>query len=219
MTRGSALTVWGRRSSSNVQAVMWCIGELGLPCRRIDAGFVYGINDTPEFLALNPSGRVPVLRDGADAPLFESGAIVRYLAARYGDGAAFWPADAARRAQVDKWAEWAKLNVAANFTAAVFWPFVRTAAKDRDEAALARAVGALDVQLDIAEARLSDRPYLAGETLSLADIQLGHVLFRYFDIAVPRPGRPALARYYGRLEARPAYREHVVVSYDELRVT
>lgn len=219
MADGADLTVWGRRSSSNVQAAMWCIGELGLPCRRIDAGFVYGVTDTPEFLAMNPNGRVPVLRDGGGEPMFESGAILRYLAARYGDGGAFWPADPARRAQVDKWAEWAKVSVGASFTAPIFWAVVRTAPRDRDEAALARALRVLDGYLDLADARLSDRPYLAGDAFTLADIQLGHLLYRYYDIAIPRPERPALARYYAGLTARPAYGEHVMVSYEELRVT
>jgi glutathione S-transferase len=196
---------------------MWCIGELGLPHRRIDAGFTYGVTDTPAFLSMNPSGKIPVLRDGNDEPLFETGAILRYLAARYGDGGAFWPADPARRAQVDKWAEWAKLNVGGGFTAPIFWAVVRTAARDRDEAAVARAVRALDVHLDIAETCLVDRPYLASDAFSLADIQLGHLLYRYYDIAIPRPARPALARYYEALKARPAYREHVMVSYEELR--
>ena len=96
------LTVWGRKTSSNVQALMWCIGELGLPFRRFDIGHKYGGNDTAEFLAMNPNGTVPVLKDEDGEPLWESGAILRYLAARYGDDA-FWPRDIIRRAQVDKW--------------------------------------------------------------------------------------------------------------------
>lgn len=55
------LKVWGRASSSNVQAVMWCIAELGLEYERIDAGHIYGVVDTPEYLALNPNGTNPTL--------------------------------------------------------------------------------------------------------------------------------------------------------------
>ena len=58
------LTVWGRKTSSNVQAVMWCIGELGLEYKRHDIGHRFGGNDSEEFLALNPNGTVPVLQDG-----------------------------------------------------------------------------------------------------------------------------------------------------------
>ncbi|MGA2486061.1 MAG: glutathione S-transferase N-terminal domain-containing protein, partial [Roseiarcus sp.] len=98
------LTIWGRKTSSNVQAAMWCVGELGLAYRRHDIGHAYGGNRTPEFLAMNPNGLIPVLRDGDDEPIWETGAILRYLGAKYGDDP-FWPRDPAARAQVDKWAE------------------------------------------------------------------------------------------------------------------
>ena len=84
------LPVWGRADSSNVQAVMWGIAELGLPWRRIDAGHRFGVNDTAEFLAMNPNGTVPVVRDGDGPPMFESAAILRYLCNRYGKPP-FWP--------------------------------------------------------------------------------------------------------------------------------
>jgi glutathione S-transferase len=212
------LTIWGRKTSSNVQALMWCVGELGLPYRRHDVGHKYGGLDAPEFLAMNPNGLIPVLRDGDGEPIWETGAILRYLGAKYGDDA-FWPRDAAARAQVDKWAEWAKLNVTANFTGGVFWPVVRTALKDRDEAALATALRTLDRFLDVAERQLAGRAFLCGDALTLADIQFGHVLYRYFDIAISRAERPALRGYYDRLTARAVYREHVMISYDELRIS
>ncbi len=71
--------------------------------------------------------------------------------------------------------------------------------------------------LRIADDRLSDRPYLAGDALTVADIVLGHVLFRYHDMDIERPDLPNVAAYYRRLTERPAYRDHVMVSYDELR--
>jgi glutathione S-transferase len=210
------LTVWGRRSSSNVQAVMWAIGELGLPFTRRDVGHTYGGNDTPEFLAMNPNGTVPVLRDGDGVPVWESGAILRCLATRYGPDD-FWPADLARRTQVDQWAEWAKLNVALAFTGPVFWRVVRTPARERDPQAIRAATRALETKLAIAEQRLAVLPWLASEAFTLADIQFGHVLHRYYDIEIERTPLPALAAYYDRLTDRPAYREHVMVPYDELR--
>ena len=211
------LTVWGRKSSSNVQALMWCIGELGLAYERIDAGFKYGVNDTAEFLGMNPNGTVPVLREDDGEPLWETGAIIRYLAAQHGDEA-FWPDDARRRAQIDKWAEWAKLNITLNFTGPVFWRVVRTAPALQDQQAIAAALTALGAKLDIAERQLERHRFLAGDDLTLADIQFGHVLYRYFDIDFERPEHPALWRYYERLSERPAFREHVMVSYEELRV-
>lgn len=70
-----------------------------------------------------------------------------------------------------------------------------------------------------AEAQLSRGAFLAGDSFTLADVQFGHVLYRYFDIPIARRNRPTLERYYKELTARPAFREHVMVSYEELRVT
>src|SRR5690349_6852205 len=158
------LTVWGRRTSSNVQALMWCIGELGLSYRRHDIGHRYGGNDTPEFLAMNPNGTVPVLRDGDGPPLCETGAILRYLANRYG-APPFWPAQPEARAQTDKWAEWAKINIALNFTVPVFWRVVRTPPQRQDPTAIAAAIAVLARKLAIAEAQLVRHDHLAGPDL------------------------------------------------------
>jgi len=212
------LIVWGRKSSSNVQAVMWCIGELELAYRRHDVGHVYGGNDAPAFLAMNPNGTIPVLRDGDGPPLWESGAILRYLCSRYAK-ASFWPSEPLARAEVDMWAEWAKINVTLSFTVPIFWRVVRTRGSDVDWSRVRRAIARLGKILDIAEARLASRQFLYGEALTLADIQFGHILYRYFDLRIERPTHPAIERYYDRLTSREPYKEHVMVSYAELRAT
>ncbi len=211
------LKVWGRRTSSNVQAVMWCIAELGLEYERFDVGHRFGGTDTDEFFELNPNRTVPVLRDGDDPAIWETGAILRYLCNRYGAGP-FWPEDLVDRSQVDKWAEWAKLNIAVGFTVPIFWQVVRTAAAERDPAAIRAAVDAFEAKLAIAEQRLSDNDFLAGPNLTLADIQFGHLLYRYFDIDIERAAFRAIEDYYGRLTRRAAYAEHVMVPYEDLRV-
>ncbi len=211
------LKVWGRKSSSNVQALMWCIGELGLEYDRVDIGHQFGGNDTKEFLALNPNGTVPVLRDGTNAPLWETGCILRYLADAYGSEA-FWPKDLISRAEIDRWAEWSKINVALLFTAPVFWRVVRTRKADMDLPVIDKAISTLEEKLVIANRQLETRSFLAGDRLTLADIQFGHVLFRYYDIDIERSHMPALASYYERLKGRPVYCEHVMLPYDELRV-
>ena len=210
------LTLWGRLSSSNVQAVRWCLHELALDYQRIDAGIHYGVTDTADYLERNPNGTVPMLCDGDAPPLWESGAILRYLAARYGNDS-FWPHDAIARAEVDKWAEWAKINIAMNFTAPVFWRVVRTPTRQRDPHAIAEALARLERFLTIAEHVLASRAFLAADHLTLADIQFGHCLWRYFDIDIDRPALPALQAYHQRLCARDAYRDTVMVSYEELR--
>lgn len=212
------LTIWGRFDSSNVQALMWCIDELGLAHRRFDVGERFGGTDTPEFLAMNPNGTIPVLRDGDGPALWETGAILRYLANRYAPDS-FWPADPQARADVDRWAEWAKLNVALGFTGPVFWRVWRTPAERRDPGAIAAALAALSRKLAIAETRLATRRFLACDTLTLADIQFGHILHRYYTIPIERADLPNLRAYHDRLSTRPAYRAHVMVSCEALRDT
>ncbi len=211
------LTVWGRKTSSNVQALMWCIGELGLAYIRHDVGHIHGGTDSPEFLAMNPNGVVPVLQDGDGAPIWETGAILRYLASRYGPDR-FWPTDPAARSQVDKWAEWAKINATLNFTGPIFWRVVRTAPSQQDPAAIEAALIRFASVLDIAEAQLATNAFLAGPHFTLADIQFGHLLFRYYDMAIVRPAHQHVERYYGGLIRRAPFQEHVMVSYEPLRV-
>ncbi len=211
------IEIWGRASSSNVQALMWATEELGLKHIRHDTGFIYGGNDTPEFLAMNPNGTVPVLKDGNSVPIWETGVILRYLSEKYGDDA-FWPKDLAARSQVDQWAEWAKINITLKFTGPIFWRVVRTAPSQRDPQAIDAAMTSLSHFLVIAEQQLSKREWLASSCFTLADIQFGHVLYRYFDIDIDRPELPNLQSYYQRLSDRSAFKKHVAISYDELRV-
>lgn len=94
---------------------------------------------------------------------------------------------------------------------------VRTPAAERDPAAIDQALQAFENKLMIAEQRLAGQTFLAGDTFSAADIQFGHVLYRYYDIDIDRQPLPNLRSYYDRLTERPAFREHVMVSYEELR--
>ena len=212
----STIKIWGRKSSVNVQLVLWVLDELGLDFDRIDAGFIYGVVDSADFCRMNPNGLVPVLVDGGGAPIFESAAIVRYLADRYGNPN-FWPKNAVARAQVDKWAEWAKWNIGHAFIVNVFYGLVRTPADKIDHDAVKLALGHLEKVLALADTKLATSTYLASSQFTLADIMLGYCLYRYFDIDVVRAELPNLRRYYDLLGTRPAFQRHVMVSYDELR--
>ena len=123
------LKVWGRRSSFNVQKVLWLVGELGLAHAHIPAGGDFGRLDEPSFRALNPHGRVPVIEDG-DLAVWESHAILRYLAARY-DRSGLWSADPAERARVDSWMDWAQSTLQPDFLMGVFWGYYRTPESQR----------------------------------------------------------------------------------------
>jgi glutathione S-transferase len=103
------------------------------------------------------------------------------------------------------------------FTGPVFGALVRTPPERRSERALSHSLAILEAQLVKAEARLDGRPFLVGDSLTLADIQFGHILYRYFDLPIPRQERPSLAAYYTRLTQRPAFAEHVMISYESLR--
>lgn len=211
------LTIYGRSTSSNVQSVMWLIGELGLPHQRIDKGHVFGGLDDADFRAMNPHGLIPVLTDDGGLAIWKSTAILRYLAATYG-GPKWWANKPAARAQVEMWMDWIKIYLSSEMTAGVFWSVVRTAAKDRDEAALARALDKVTEALGKLDRRLQTQPFVSGQHIGLADIAIGHLLYRYYVMDIPRASLPTLAAYYDGLTRRAAYREHVMVSYESLRV-
>ena len=193
---------------------MWAVAELGIEYQRLDYGHGYAATDTPEFLAKNPMARVPVLEDGSLC-MFESAAILRYLGARYGDEK-FWPQDPEVRGALDTWAEWGKNT----FTEAVLEIFaydVRMDPESRDPSLLRRAVTKVTPLAEILDERLSRADWIGGANFSYADIACGHILYRYFTLDWERPDLKALQAYYDRLRARPAFVEHVMISYESLR--
>ena len=208
------LEIWGRRSSANVQKVLWLVGELDLPHAHVPAGGDFGRLDEPEFRALNPHGKVPVIRDGP-VVVWESHAILRYLAATDGTGR-FWPSEPAARASIDAWMDWAQTALQPAFLGGVFWGFYRTPPTQRDMAAVAAALDRTHQLLGLVEAQLAGRSFVTGETLSLTDMAIGTHLYRYFELEIDRPSMPRLEAWYDRLRARPAYQEHVMVAFAEL---
>jgi len=196
--------VWGRINSINVQKVMWALAELDVPCERIDAGRQFGVVDTVEYRRLNPNGLVPTIEDG-DLVLWESNAIVRYLFAQYGP-----PESPAQRAVADKWMDWTSNRVQPPLRP-LFWGYVRTPPEQRDHTALEAArVQAIEV-LRIADTVLTGQAYLAGGHLTLGDIPLGCFVNRWYHLPIERPRLAGIEAWYERLQARPGYREHVMV--------
>lgn len=207
------LKVWGRASSANVQKVLWALAELGRPFERIDAGGRYGVVDTPEYGRLNPNRRVPTLQHGA-LTVYESNAIVRHLARRY--GTPLQPADPHGLAIAEQWMDWAATTWTPAFTG-VFWQVVRFAPHERNAAELAAHHRRLMDAAAILDARLADSPWLGGHAFTMADIPVGATLYRYFDIAIERDETPHVRRWYQALAQRPAFRDVVMTSYEELR--
>jgi glutathione S-transferase len=195
------LRIWGRISSVNVQKVVWCAEELGIAYERIEAGGKFGRNNTPEYLAMNPNGLVPVIEDEGFV-LYESNAIVRYLAARAG-ASALWPEDPRERADVDRWMEWQ----ATGYTPAMgvaFWQLVRTPQDKRDAAAIEESRVKSEKLSAILDAHLAERRYLTGERFTIADIVVGCAAHRWLNLPLERVPRPQLERWYAEVAARPA---------------
>jgi glutathione S-transferase len=209
------IKVHGRATSSNVQMVMWALAEIGLACERIDVGGPFGGTNAPEFRAMNPNGLVPVVEiDGL--VLWESAAIVRYLGAAHGSEA-FWPANPARRAPVDKWAEWIKTSFGPALLTGVFWPLVAVRPAERDQAALDQAIAKLAGLAVIFETAAPESGFFGGDDVCFADIITGTLFYRYFTLDFDRAETPRLRAYYDRLCARPAYAANVMISYDSMR--
>ena len=200
------LKIYGRVTSSNVMKVLWAAGELGLEFERIDAGLSFGVVDTPEYRAMNPNGRVPTIVDG-DLVLWESNAIVRYLAAKHGAGG-LWPTDPAARADVDRWMDWQQTTQNPAFTP-VFWGLVRTPEGERDHKAIAAAVEQSIGMMRILDARMEGRTWLGGDALTIGDIAFGPAAHRYFNLPFERPDLPHVRAWYERMLARPAYAQHI----------
>jgi glutathione S-transferase len=209
------LTIWGRPSSFNTQKVLWLADEMGLAYRHIPAGGSFGGLDTPEFLAMNPHGRVPVIDDDGTV-VWESHAILRYLAARHGNGR-FWRDDPAERSRIDAWMDWSHTRLQPDFLNGVFWGFYRTPERLRDAGAVAKSVARCTADFRLLDQVLGGRPYLGGGAISLADIPAGTALYRYFELDIERPSVPNVEAWYRRLRERPAYRARVMLPFDQLR--
>jgi glutathione S-transferase len=206
--------LFGRRSAHNVQKALWALDELGLAYEHVDAGGAAGGLDAPAFLALNPHGRVPVLVDG-DAAVWESNTIVRYLAARYGAGL-LWVEDPAERSLAERWMDWELATLQPDFMA-LFWGFFRTPERERDAAAIRRAARRCAAHFALLDAHLTKQPFVAGGRFGMGDIPAGTVLHRYFEMGAGVEEPPHVRGWYERLAERPAYREHVMRPFEELR--
>jgi glutathione S-transferase len=194
---------------------MWLVGELGLEHEHVDAGGSFGGLDTPDFLEMNPHGRVPVIRDG-EVTVWESHAILRYLAACHGGGK-FWPDDPAARAPIDSWMDWSQTALQPDFLSGVFWGFYRTPENKRNWPAINAALARCAAHFAKLDRLLERRSFLLGDALTLSDITAGTSLYRYFELEIERPDLPQVERWYRALQQRDAFREHVMIPFGELR--
>lgn len=193
------LTIWGRMNSINVQKVVWAAEELGLAYARHDAGMAFGVVNTPEYRAMNPNGLVPVIKDG-ELVLWESNAIVRYLAARYGAGS-LWPVDPAVRADSDRWMDWQATAFYPAYAAA-FMNLVRTAPDKRDMAAVEASRVKTEALTAMLDSHLASRDYLGAVGFGIGDLALGPAVDRWLRMPIAREGRPYLEAWHRRITGR-----------------
>ncbi len=200
------LKILGRKTSSNVMQVLWLCDELGIEFDQVDIGGPFGGNKQPAYLAKNPNGLVPTIEDDGFV-LWESNAITRYLASKYGAGSTIWPDDLKIRAEADKWMDWQVSTITATMKP-IFFNLVRKPEAERDMAAVAAGFKRGNEVWGIVDRHLADRNFVAGAHLTIGDMPIAIHAFRWFTLAKERAAMPNLEAWYERLQQRPAYRKH-----------
>ncbi len=211
------MKLYGRRSSINVQKVLWCLSELGAvegrDYERIDAGLDFGVVNTDEYLSLNPNGLVPTLVDGGFV-LWESNAIVRYLASAAGDEALL-PVEPQKRANVERWMDWQLATLWATLRVA-FLGLTRTPGPQRDYDAISKAHADAGRMLAIVDKVLSAQAYVAGAEFTVADIGICLSAHRWFSLAgdfrhalEPAPLLRFVAEWHRNLSSRQAFKDAI----------
>ena len=195
------LKIWGRMSSINVKKVVWTAQELGLDFQRTEAGGLFGVVKTPEYMALNPNSLVPMIEDEGYV-LWESNVIVRYLCARHSAGD-LYPTDLRERFDAERWMDWQQttLNPASR---PGFVQLIRTPPEQRDAALLADSNAAVEALMATLDAHLAQRHFMVGERFTVADIPLACEVHRWFNLPQPRQSRPAIERWYDSIRDRQA---------------
>ena len=201
------IKIWGRNTSSNVQKVMWAIGEIGLPHQRIDVGGPFGKNREPAYLTMNPNGLVPTLEEEDGFLLWESNTIVRYLAAKH-KARGLEPADLCTRALASKWMDW-QLAVAGPAIFACFWGLIRTPSDKRDHAAIEESKKKTTAAMTIMDQQLAKTRYLAGDDFSYGDIPVGIIAYRYRQLVPERPALANFERWYAAISSRQAFKDQI----------
>lgn len=209
------MRLWGRKSSINVQKVLWCFAELGLQedkdFERIDAGMHFGIVRSPEFLKLNPNGLVPTLEDG-DLVLWESNTIMRYLVLQHDKNKRF-PSGIDTQFSSEKWMDW---------QVGTLWPVLRPAfigltripEAERDHAGIQKAYQDTNQLFALLNQALESQAYCSGDRFHLGDIVLALCVHRWILLNETFPKQTGertnlknINRWLKQLEAETYFQE------------
>ena len=195
------LKIWGRMSSINVKKVVWTAQELGLDFQRTEAGGLFGVVKTPEYMQLNPNSLVPLIEDD-DYVLWESNVIVRYLAAKYASGQ-MYPTELRQRFDAERWMDWQQTTLNP-VSRPGFWQLVRTPPEQRNPAVIAESNAAVEALMFTLDMHLAQRAFMVGDRFTMADIPLACEVHRWFGLPQPRQSRPHIERWYESLRSRQA---------------
>lgn len=202
------IKIYGRANAWNVRKVTFLAEEINIPYERLDYGRGFQSTNTPEFLAMNPNGKVPVLADG-DVVIWESHTILRYLAAKFGSDP-LYPHDLAKRATLDQWLDWKISHVSPAILPLFFRHFLRMGDHtdhevEAAEAECAKLFRVLDGQLAATGA------YVAGADFTIADCAIGMAAHRWLNLPIKRPETPNIDRYYAELSRKPSFQKTVLI--------
>lgn len=200
--------IWGRRNSVNVQKALWAAAETGIEVKRHVVGGSFGGTADKAFRKMNPAGLVPVMKDGT-LVLFESNAIVRHLARRYGR-TTLGPAGPRAQALADIWMDWTA-TMLQPAVGAIFMATVRTEPELRDVRRIGELATAAGEAFSLADTALGRKAFVAGRRFSTGDVPLGCIYWRYQNLDIQRPKLANLDRWFESLKERPAFRQWVMV--------
>jgi glutathione S-transferase len=190
--------------SPNPQKVYFALLELGLECEIVPIDLAKGENRKPDYLALNPNGRVPVLTDG-DLTLWESHAILAYLGEKTGK---MWPTSAARRADALRWLFFSSAHLSPPAVDLVRNRIVvKFLGGKPDEDAIARAEKALPDAIRIIDGQLANNKWLLGHDFTLVDCAYGPVLNVTEKAGFSFGDFPKVRAYLDAVRSRPAWKE------------
>lgn len=194
------LKLLGRKTSGNVQKVLFMLEETGMPYERQDFGKQFENTTTAEYRGMNPTSKVPTLVDG-DVVIWESNTILRYLAAQGApEMTGKTPAEVT---EVERWMDFLLAAVNPGYLAA--FKGAKLAEADRP-ADFAAAVADLHAQMSIVDGHLKGRDFIALDRLTLADLALAPILGRCLNFPLDRKPMPELERWFAAISSRPAFK-------------
>jgi glutathione S-transferase len=197
----SRLRIYGIARTRAFRAI-WIAKELGLDYEHIPTEIGAAGARKPEYLAINPNGRLPAIDDGGFM-LWESLAITLYLAKKYSSGR-LYPATLEGEAKAWQWSLWSVQEVDRGVN---IWSLhaVRLPPQERDPQRLAEALKVLDPPFNVLDGALAGRGYLLGDEFTVADLNVAGVMGRAIDMDLS--ATPQLAAWLRRCLQRPAARE------------